>query len=79
MNDMQVTAYDKALLDKFLKDNQLFYGPDQEIMVDHRMGPRSPDEARLLEGTRDPHLVNRVRGRILAALDESNTMAQQMG
>ena len=79
MNDTHVTADDQALLDKFLKDNQLFYGPDQEIMADHRFGPRSPDEARLLDGTPDPHLVNRVRGRLLAALDESNTMAQQMG
>jgi N-methylhydantoinase B/oxoprolinase/acetone carboxylase alpha subunit len=79
MNDMTITAEDKVLLSKFLKDNQLFYGPDPEIMGDHDIGPRSADEERLLSQPTDPHLVNQVRGRILAALDESNTMIEQMG
>ncbi len=79
MSDSNITGDDQALLDKFLKDNQLFYGPDPEIMRDHDIGPRSADEERLLSAPVDPHLINLVRGRILAALDEGNTMIEQMG
>ena len=79
MNDISVTDEDRNLLNKFLKDNQLFYGPDPDIMGDHDIGPRSADEERLLSRPSDPHLVNQVRGRVLAALDEANTMIEQMG
>jgi acetone carboxylase, alpha subunit len=70
---------DKQLLDKFLKENQLFYGPDPEIMGDHGIGPRTEDEERVLSAGVDLHQVNAVRGRLLAALDEGNTMVNQMG
>ena len=81
MNDMSqgLTDEDRKLLDKFLKENQLFYGPDPEIMADHDIGPRSPDEERLLSQPVDPHLINQLRGRMLAALDEANVMIEQMG
>ena len=79
MNHISPAGDDKELLNKFLKDNQLFYGPDPEIMRDHCIGPRSEIEDKILNGGLDPHHVNQVRGLILAALDEGNTMVEQMG
>lgn len=79
MNDINVTPEQQAMLDRFVRQNKLFYAPDPAIMEDHRIGPRSAIEERLLSGPVDPHLVNEVRGLIVAALDESNTMIEQMG
>lgn len=79
MNDMKITAGQQALMDRFLSDNKLFYGPDPVIMEDHRIGPRSAREEELLAMSADPHKINQVRGLVLAALDEGNTMIEQMG
>jgi hypothetical protein len=48
-------------------------------MQDHRIGPRDGREEELLKRPVDAHQVNQVRGLILAALDEGNTMIEQMG
>jgi N-methylhydantoinase B/oxoprolinase/acetone carboxylase alpha subunit len=79
MNDLNITTEQQAMLDRFLVQNKLFYGPDPEIMENHRIEPRSEIEERLLSTSVDPHKVNEVRGLIVAALDESNTMIEQMG
>lgn len=70
---------DQALLDKFMKANQLFYGPDQEIMNYHGLQNRTEEEERILCGDFDLQKANMCRGRILSALDESHTMVEQMG
>ncbi|MET9326153.1 hydantoinase B/oxoprolinase family protein [Tsukamurella sp. NPDC003166] len=75
-----LSAEDQALRDEFLAGNVLFHGPDPEIFRNHRIEGRSERETRVLgEDGIDPHLVNQIRGRIMAALDESNTMIEQMG
>jgi acetone carboxylase alpha subunit len=83
MNDMPpkgaLTAEDQGLLDKFLADNQLFLGPDPEIMRNHHVQPRSPMEETALAKKLDPHQVHHVRGLINAALSEAFTMVNQMG
>jgi acetone carboxylase alpha subunit len=79
MNDKGIAFDEQKVRDKFLEDNRLFYAPDPEIMADHRVGPRSAAEDSILGKGMDPHLVNEVRGRLIAALDESNTMIEQMG
>src|SRR3546814_14406564 len=79
MNDPHVAADQQALLDKFLSENRLFYGPDPAIMENHRIGARDEREQELLSQPVAPHRVNQVRGLILAALDEGNTMIEQMG
>lgn len=79
MDEVSAAEADKVLLDKFLKENRLFYAPDPEIMNNHRIGPRSEREEEVLSKDVDPHKVNQVRGLIIAALDESNTMIEQMG
>ena len=81
-NEQQIKALgadEQALLDTFLDEHALFYGPDPEIMRNHSIGPRSPVEAELLEGELDPHALNLVRGRLHAALDETYDMVEQMG
>ncbi|TXH03177.1 MAG: acetone carboxylase subunit alpha [Nevskiaceae bacterium] len=78
MND-QISKEDKALLDKFLADNQLFLGPDPEIMRNHSLTPRSRAEDEILKKGLDNHQVHHVRGLINAALSEAFTMVNQMG
>src|SRR5688572_29689654 len=79
MSDMTITPEQQALLDKFLVQNKLFYAPEPAIMENHRIGARTPLEEKLLLGKVDAHKVNEVRGLVVAALDESNTMIEQMG
>lgn len=74
MNDNNITADQQAMLDRFVRQNKLFYAPDPAIMENHRIDPRSEIEQRLLSGEVDPHKINEVRGLIISALDESNTM-----
>jgi len=74
-----LSADEQALLDTFLDEHSLFYGPDPAIMRDHTIGPRSAIEDELLNGELDPHALNLVRGRLHAALDETYDMVEQMG
>lgn len=74
-----LSAAERALIDDFLRDNTLFLAPDREIMRNHAHGPRSTDEERILSGSPDPHVLNLVRGRLYAALDETYDMVEQMG
>src|SRR3546814_12541983 len=48
MNDPHVAADQQSLLDKFLSENRLFYGPDPAIMENHRIGARDEREQELL-------------------------------
>ncbi|QHS09278.1 hydantoinase B/oxoprolinase family protein [Sinimarinibacterium sp. NLF-5-8] len=79
MTTAQITDNQQALMDRFLQDNKLFYAPDPAIMENHRIEPRSALEQRLLSAEIDRHQINEVRGLIVAALDESHTMIEQMG
>ncbi len=78
-NSSELTREDQDLMDKFFKANQLFYGPDPDLMRNHGLQARTPEEERILEGDFDTHKANMCRGRILAALDETHTMVEQMG
>jgi acetone carboxylase alpha subunit len=88
MNNPQITAEaaprvlsdsEQTLLNKFLDDNRLFYGPDPEIIRNNRLEPRTPDEERVLSGELDNQKLSMVRGRLVASLNESFTMIEQMG
>lgn len=75
----KVSLDEQVLLDKFLVDNQLFLGPDPEIMRNHSLLPRSNAEEAILAQGLDTHQVHHVRGLINAALAESYEMCNQMG
>jgi N-methylhydantoinase B/oxoprolinase/acetone carboxylase alpha subunit len=78
VND-KISNEEKILLDKFLADNQLFLGPDPEIMRNHSLSTRSKAEDEILKKGLDPHHVHHVRGLINAALSEAFQMVNQMG
>jgi N-methylhydantoinase B/oxoprolinase/acetone carboxylase alpha subunit len=70
---------DRKLLQDFVDEHQLFYGPDPAIMRNHKLEPRSAMEEAALAAHSDPHLLNQVRGRVISALAESFRMIEQMG
>jgi acetone carboxylase alpha subunit len=72
-------AEDQEWVNQFLAQTTLFLGPDPEIMTDHRMAPRTPDEERLLAGPIDANSLDRVRKRVVAGLDEAFEMMEQTG
>lgn len=78
-NKEKLELEDQKILDKFLKANQLFYGPDPEIMDYHGLCERTEEEERILSQDFDSHKANLCRGRVLSALDETHTMVEQMG
>lgn len=79
MLDTPVQPTEQQLLDKFLADQNLFLGPDPDIMSNHSFGPRTEYEDRILNAPLDLHQLNHVRGLVNSALDESYTMVEQMG
>jgi N-methylhydantoinase B/oxoprolinase/acetone carboxylase alpha subunit len=74
-----LSSEDQQLVEQFLSDNQLFYGPDPQIMRSHALAARSAQEERILAAGLDAHRINIVRGRTQSALDETHTMIEQMG
>ncbi|MEE2983873.1 MAG: hydantoinase B/oxoprolinase family protein [Pseudomonadota bacterium] len=79
LGEQDLSAEERALLDEFLSENQLFYGPDPDIMRDHGLAPRTPEEETLLNSDLDVNRMNLVRGRIESALEEGFNMVEQMG
>ncbi|MFT3791862.1 MAG: hydantoinase B/oxoprolinase family protein [Rudaea sp.] len=86
MNDMTtglgvpLSAEDQKLIDQFLIENQLFYAPDEEIMRDHKLAPRSKAEEEVLSRSDlDSNKIALVRDRLGSALQESFNMVEQMG
>ncbi len=75
----QISAEDQALINQFLDDNKLWLAPDQEIMRDHTIGPRTAREAGVMAQGLDVHEVNHIRGLINSALSEAFQMVNQMG
>ena len=70
---------EKSIIEKFLEENVLFLGPDQEIMEDHRVVPTTPREQSALDKFTDPDQVNLVRHKLQTACNESFDMVEQMG
>lgn len=86
MNDLSenpqfaaLSREDRHLYEQFLVENQLFYGPDPDIMSNHGLSPRTEAEQRMLSSALDMQKVNLVRGRLNSSLEESFTMVEQMG
>ncbi|MBI4518860.1 MAG: hydantoinase B/oxoprolinase family protein [Deltaproteobacteria bacterium] len=75
----ELSAEEQQLLRAFIDTHKLFYGPDPEIMREHRLAPRTAAEDAILRHRPDPHRLQQVRGRLDAALSESFTMVEQMG
>ncbi len=70
---------EKSIIEKFLEENVLFLGPDEQIMEDHSVVPTTPREQQALDGFRDPDQINLVRHKLQTACNESFDMVEQMG
>ena len=79
VDNAEITREEAAVRDRFLAENRLFLGPDPEIMRNHSIAPRTPDEERILTAGLDAHDVHHIRGLVNAALSEAFIMVNQMG
>src|SRR3546814_5002480 len=79
MND-KISSEEQVLLDKFLADNQLWLGPDPEIMRNHSTLPRTPAEDEILKKGLDPHEVHHVQpdGRRAGRSEEHTSEPQSL-
>ncbi|MGD9917327.1 MAG: hydantoinase B/oxoprolinase family protein [Paenirhodobacter sp.] len=73
------SAEDMKLIKKFLEDTTLFLGPDPEIMQNHDLMKRTPDEEQAIANVPDNHTVAKIRDRLQAGCDEGYEMVEQMG
>ena len=78
-NPTELSIEEKKILEKFVDDNQLFYGPDPQIVRNHKLMPRTEEETRALEAGIDAQRINLVRGRLESALEEGFNMVEKMG
>ncbi len=76
-NDFGFNAEEQKLFDDFLTTNSGFVGPDSDILYDHRLGPRSAREERVLSGDIDLNLFQEIRARLTSVLDENFEIAEQ--
>lgn len=78
-SNAELSDEEQSLLDAFVSENQLFYGPDPSIVRNHGLMPRSMEEERVLNGDVDVNRINLVRGRLDSALEEGYNMVEKMG
>lgn len=67
-----------AFLTDLLTNQPVMYGPDPEIMSDHRIAPRSEREQAALESVGDPNEISIAQSRIEAILESAKDMLQQI-
>ena len=57
-NSSDLSLEEKELLEQFVDDNQLYYGPDPKIVRNHKLMPRTQEEERALESDIDAQRIN---------------------
>ena len=73
--------YEQAALDvvqNFLSNQQVFIGPDPEIMESHALAPRSAREDQLLQQTWDRSRAGLLRDRLVSNCNETWEMMSQI-
>ena len=72
MNANDKTAQDRAArIQEFVAANIPFLAPDDGIMRDHRMAPRSEREERMLKDGGNEYLFDEIRRFLQGALDDN--------
>ena len=69
---------DRELVERFLKANVRFLGPDPEIMRNFHLAPRSEREERVLRGSTDLHLFEEIRNVLSGACNQDMDVVRQM-
>lgn len=69
----------KSKLEQFLDETVVFYGPDREILRDHKLAPRTPLEERAMAAHRDPHTTSLLRSKLEVTAEEAFYQLEQTG
>lgn len=69
----------KSKLEQFLDETVVFYGPDREILGDHRLAPRSALEERAMAAHHDPHTTSLLRSKLEVTAEEAFYQLEQTG
>lgn len=72
------TPETEAFLTDLLTNQPVMYGPDPEIMGDHRIAPRTEREQEALESVADPNEISIAQSRLEAILESAKDMLQQI-
>lgn len=78
-DDMDVGGAAPSAVAKFLSETSLYLSPDPEIMNNHGLEPRTAFEDKCIARENDPVRLEIVRERILAGVNESYEMLENMG
>ncbi len=78
-DDMDVGGTAPSAAAKFLSETSLYLSPDPEIMDNHGLEPRTAFEDKCIAKESDPVRLEIVRERILAGVNESYEMLENMG
>lgn len=72
------TPETEGFLTDLLTNQPVMYGPDPEIMSDHRIAPRTEREEAALASVSDPNEISIAQSRIEAILESAKDMLQQI-
>tara|TARA_R110000868_G_scaffold20217_2_gene85805 strand:+ start:22995 stop:25250 length:2256 start_codon:yes stop_codon:yes gene_type:complete len=78
-DDMDITGASSSAAAKFLSETNLYLSPDPEIMNNHGLELRTAFEDKCIGQEGDPVRLEIVRERILAGVNESYDMLENMG
>lgn len=78
-DDMDVGGAASSAAAKFLSETSLYLSPDPEIMNNHGLEPRTAFEDKCIARENDPVRLEIVRERLLAGVNESYEMLENMG
>jgi len=70
---------ESSKLQRFMQETVAFYGPDREILVDHKLAPRSAIENQAMAVHHDPHEIGLVRSKLEVTLEEAFDQLEQTG
>ncbi|MDO8290545.1 MAG: hydantoinase B/oxoprolinase family protein [Parvibaculum sp.] len=78
-NDMDISNASPSAAAKFLSETNLYLAPDPEIMNNHGLERRTAYEDQCIAKENDPVRLEIVRERLLAGVNESYDMLENMG
>ncbi|MEX0839436.1 MAG: hydantoinase B/oxoprolinase family protein [Parvibaculum sp.] len=78
-DDMDLGTAPSSAVDAFLSETNLYLSPDPVIMNNHGLEPRTPYEDECIGRENDPVRLEIVRERLLAGVNESFEMLENMG
>ena len=78
-DDMDIAGAPSSAVDAFLSETNLYLAPDPAIMENHGLEPRTAYEDECIAKENDPVRLEIVRERLLAGVNESSLMLEDVG